>query len=70
MEEVNGLSPFSVDMDIPGEIIKPMQDFFCPQNRYMRYNTRNDNATNQIYNGGDEEYFDATLTIDIIPVFV
>ena len=70
MEEGNDLSPFTVDVDTPGDLIKIIQDFFCPPNRYLVYKPINYDATNQVDNGGNEEDFDDTLTGEIIPGFV
>ena len=69
VKEVNGLSPFAVDMEIPGYLIKLIQDLFRLPKRYLRDNPRNDDDTNQVDNGGDEEDVDATLSGDITPSF-
>ena len=57
-------------MDIPGDLIKLIRDLFHPSKRDMRDNPRNNYATNQVDNGGDELDVDATLICDIIPGFV
>ena len=43
---------------------------FCPPKRYLRDKPINDDVTNQVDNGGDEEDVDSTLTGDITPGFV
>ena len=66
MEEGNGLPNFYVDMDRPGNLIKPIQYFFLPSKIDLRDNPRNDDAKNQVDNVGAEEDVDATLTGETI----
>ena len=54
VEELNGLSPFSVDMYIPDDLIKLIQTFLCTPKGDMIETTINNDATNQVYNGGNE----------------
>ena len=70
MEELNGLSQFYVDMESLVYIIKLIQYLFHPPKIDLRGKPINYDATNQVYNGGDVENVDATLTGDIIPGFV
>ena len=63
VEEGNGLSPFSVDMDIPADLIKPIEYFFRPPNRDLRDNPKNENTKNPSDNGYIEVDVDANNTL-------
>ena len=70
MEERNGLSPISIYVDSPDELIKGTEDFFHPPKRDLRYNPKNGNTTNPYDNSDFEEDADASHTCAIIPAFV
>ena len=54
VEEGNGLSPFSVYMDTPAELINIIEDFFQPPKRDIWNNPKNEHSTN-LYDNGDSE---------------
>ena len=70
MEERNGLSPISIYVDSPDELINGTEYFFHPPKRDLRYNPKNGNTTNPYDNSDFEEDADAIHTCAIIPAFV
>ena len=69
MEDENVLSPFSVDMDSLGDIIKLIKYFSHPPKIDPR-DIPNDNYDAVKIDYGDEEAVDATLPCDLVPDFV
>ena len=70
MEEGNGLSPFSVDMDSKADVMNIIEYFFRPPERDLWENPENENSTNPSYNGDGEDDADANHTCCTIPFFV
>ena len=70
VEEVNGLSPFAVDIDILYDLIKLIEYLFLPPKRDLQGNPNTENSTKPYDNGDSEEYADYKHTCDIIPCFV
>ena len=66
MEDENGLSPFSVDMDSLGDIIKLIKYFSCTTKIDPR-DIPKDNYDAGKIDYGDEEAVDATLPCDLVP---
>ena len=64
----NGLSPFDVDMDIPGDIIKLIKHFFHTPNRYPREKQKYNDSSGIFY--GNVEAVDSTPPVSIHPGFV
>ena len=55
VEEGNGISPFSVDIDSPADQINIIKDFFRPSKIDLYKNPKNENTTNPYDNGDSEE---------------
>ena len=69
VEDGNYLSPFYVDMDSPGDIIKLIEYLFRPPKRHPKYKTKYNDAavkTDDSY----EEAVDATPPGEIVSGFV
>ena len=69
MEEVNGLSPFSIEMDSPDDLINLIEDFILPPKRDLQDNPKNGNSTNPSDNGDSKKDYDPNHTCNIIPGF-
>ena len=70
VEELNGHSPFDVEMDIPSDLINLVKDLFPPPKRDLRGNPKNENYANPSDNNDSEEDADSNHKCDIIPGFV
>ena len=70
VEEVNGISPFSVDMDSPADLLKLIKYLFCPPKRDLRDNIKNENSTDPSDNGESKEDDDANHKCTILLCFV
>ena len=70
VEERNGLSQFSVDIDSTYDLINNTEYFFFPPKIDLRDNPKNDNSTNTSDHFDSEEDTDANQTCDIISFFV